>query len=305
MNKTRNKFFDEGYIETPYDVNDDCQSLLTDFDVSPLYLFLKRCFDIVVSLSILLITSPLIVFVYFYIKKRSDGPPIFRQIRIKKDIRNFDNNRNLYFKHPDHGNVLPDQRRCNDAYRHLRKDARNANMDLYYKDKQTGKLIKSKRSYDLRGKPFVFYKFATMYPDAKQRFPELYKYQYSQDEIQKIRFKLDDDPRVPPWAKWLRKNSMDELLNFINVLKGDMSLVGPRPDIPEMLQYYTEHQQMLKLSVKPGITGFSQIKGRGDLTFQETLAYDLDYVEKKSFCLDLLILFETFVKLFTGKDEAY
>jgi lipopolysaccharide/colanic/teichoic acid biosynthesis glycosyltransferase len=141
-----------------------------------------------------------------------------------------------------------------------------------------------------------------MYPDARERFPELYSYDYSEEELKSIAFKLKHDPRVPPWARWMRSSSIDELPNFINVLKGDLTLIGPRPDIPEMVQYYTEEQYSTKLSVKPGVTGFAQIYGRGDLSFQETLDYDLDYVRNASFFLDMKILTLTFFKLFKGRN---
>ena len=104
------------------------------------------------------------------------------------------------------------------------------------------------------GRPFTFVKFRTLYADARQRFPELYAYQYSHEELADLKFKIDNDPRVTRCGVWLRKSSLDELPNFWNVLTGDMALVGPRPEIPEMLRYY--HGEMLmKFSVRPGVTG--------------------------------------------------
>jgi lipopolysaccharide/colanic/teichoic acid biosynthesis glycosyltransferase len=105
-------------------------------------------------------------------------------------------------------------------------------------------------------------------------------------------FKILDDPRLTRVGRWLRKTSLDELPNFINVLKGEMSLVGPRPDIPEMLRYYKDWQQ-IKFQVKPGITGYAQISGRGLLTFQETLQHDVQYVVERSLVNDLRILWKT------------
>ena len=135
-------------------------------------------------------------------------------------------------------------------------------------------------------------KFRTLYADARERFPEMYRYKYSTEEIQTILFKPLDDPRVTPEGRWLRKSTLDELPNFWNVLKGDMGLVGPRPEIPEMLPYY--HGEMLtKFTVRPGITGLAQVSGRGRLSFQDTVALDTEYVRRRSVRLDAEILLKT------------
>jgi lipopolysaccharide/colanic/teichoic acid biosynthesis glycosyltransferase len=144
----------------------------------------------------------------------------------------------------------------------------------------------------VHGKPFSFVKFRTLYADARKRFPEMYAYQYDAEEIRKLRFKPVDDPRVTPQGRWLRKSTLDELPNFWNVLKGEMALVGPRPEIPEMLPYY-EGDMLLKFTVRPGITGLAQVSGRGRLGFLETVAYDVEYVRRKSWRLDLEILLRT------------
>jgi lipopolysaccharide/colanic/teichoic acid biosynthesis glycosyltransferase len=142
------------------------------------------------------------------------------------------------------------------------------------------------------GRPFTFYKFRTMYADARERFPELYRYQYSSEEVRTLCFKLKDDPRLTPVGRWLRRTTLDELPNFINVLRGEMSLVGPRPEIPEMMPYYTA-DQLRKFSVKPGATGLAQINGRGHLTLQQTIAFDLEYCDRRSLGLDLWVLLMT------------
>lgn len=144
------------------------------------------------------------------------------------------------------------------------------------------------------GRPFKFLKFRTMYVDAKERFPELYAYQYSDEEIQTIKFKVSDDPRVTRVGRWLRKTSLDELPNFWNVLVGDMTLCGPRPEIPEMSPYYS-HDQLRKFQVQAGLTGPAQVGGRGDLTFQETVDMDAQYVDSRSLKGDLKILWQTVV----------
>jgi lipopolysaccharide/colanic/teichoic acid biosynthesis glycosyltransferase len=139
---------------------------------------------------------------------------------------------------------------------------------------------------------FRFWKFRTMYVDARERFPELYRYEYTPAEVESLVFKLADDPRLTRVGWWLRRASLDELPNFINVLKGDMSLVGPRPDIPEMLRYYKDWQKT-KFLVKPGITGYAQTNGRGLLSFQRTLREDVQYVLERSFLNDLRVFVKT------------
>lgn len=165
------------------------------------------------------------------------------------------------------------------------------------KDRRNGsngkKLSVDARSKDLGGKPFVFYKFRTMYVDAKERFPELYRYEYSDKEIKKLYFKHAGDPRLTRLGEKLRKTTIDELPNFINVIKGEMSLVGPRPDIPEMIKYYEDWQRK-KFTVKPGITGLAQINGRGLLSFQETLKLDVKMVKKYGLWFNTKVMFRTF-----------
>ncbi len=153
------------------------------------------------------------------------------------------------------------------------------------------------------GRLFTFYKFRTLYADARERFPELYGYKYTPEEIQELQFKREEDPRVTRAGSWLRKSTLDELPNFWNLLKGDIALVGPRPEIPEMLRYYPP-EQMIKFSVKPGITGLAQTRGRGRLKFQQTNAYDVEYVEKKTFWLDCKIVLKT-IELVIRFDGAF
>jgi lipopolysaccharide/colanic/teichoic acid biosynthesis glycosyltransferase len=153
------------------------------------------------------------------------------------------------------------------------------------------------------GRLFNFYKFRTLYADAQERFPELYRYQYTQDEIEQLQFKREEDPRVTRAGTWLRKSTLDELPNFWNLVRGDVAIVGPRPEIPEMLKYYTP-DQMIKFSVRPGITGLAQTMGRGRLKFQQTNAYDVEYVKKRSFWFDCKIVIRT-IKLVSRLDGAF
>lgn len=150
---------------------------------------------------------------------------------------------------------------------------------------------------------FRFVKFRTMYVDARERFPHLYAYRYSPDELLSLKFKSDDDPRVTPQGRWLRRLSIDELPNFWNVLTGEMALVGPRPEIPEMLPYY-KGEMLEKFMVRPGVTGLAQISGRGRLGFYETVDLDVSYVRNRSFLLDLRILIKT-VTMIILRDGAF
>jgi lipopolysaccharide/colanic/teichoic acid biosynthesis glycosyltransferase len=142
------------------------------------------------------------------------------------------------------------------------------------------------------GRLFRFAKFRTLYVDSRERWPELYTYRYTPDEVAALYFKLKDDPRVTRVGRWLRASTLDELPNLWNVLRGEVALVGPRPEIPEMLPYYSR-EALEKFSVRPGVTGLAQVRGRGDLSFRDTVALDVEYVRKRSVRLDLEILART------------
>ncbi len=142
------------------------------------------------------------------------------------------------------------------------------------------------------GRTFTFYKFRTMYVDAKERFPELYDYRYTPDQWKTLYYKLPDDPRLTRFGRIVRKTTLDELPNLFNVLKGDMSLVGPRPELPDYVRYYTQ-EQLAKFSVRAGVTGLAQSSGRGTLPVQDQIAADLEYVARSSFWFDLKILART------------
>jgi lipopolysaccharide/colanic/teichoic acid biosynthesis glycosyltransferase len=156
----------------------------------------------------------------------------------------------------------------------------------------------------LNGRVFRFVKFRTMYVDAKTRWPKLYAYKYTAEELKSLKFKTLFDPRVTPQGKWMRMSTVDELPNFLNVLMGDMALVGPRPEIPEMLRYYDTPEKRKKFSVRPGITGLAQVSGRGRLSFQKTVKLDLEYVESRSWWLDIKIIVRTAYKMLI-RDGAF
>jgi exopolysaccharide biosynthesis polyprenyl glycosylphosphotransferase len=138
------------------------------------------------------------------------------------------------------------------------------------------------------GDPFLVCKFRTMVADAEQRRAEL----HAHNEGDGLLFKMRNDPRITPVGSWLRKYSLDELPQLWNVLKGDMSLVGPRPALPAEAALYGSYVRR-RLVVKPGITGLWQVSGRSDLPWDEAVRLDLRYVENWSFALDLQILWKT------------
>ena len=146
------------------------------------------------------------------------------------------------------------------------------------------------------GKTFLFPKFRTMYVDAEQRRAELEKLNEKDGPI----FKMKHDPRVTPVGRFLRKYSLDELPQLLCVVKGEMSLVGPRPPIPSEVSQYDEAAQR-RLSVKPGITCYWQIMGRSDLSFEEMVALDNRYIDEMSFTTDVKILIKTPKAVLSGK----
>ena len=138
------------------------------------------------------------------------------------------------------------------------------------------------------GRPFTLYKFRTMVVDAEQRKPEL----MAQNDSDGLLFKMRQDPRVTRVGSVLRRYSLDELPQLVNVLTGDMSLVGPRPALPDETSLYGDYVRR-RLAVKPGITGLWQVNGRSDLPWDEAVRLDIRYVENWSFVLDLQILWKT------------
>ncbi|MDR2671966.1 MAG: sugar transferase [Coriobacteriales bacterium] len=137
------------------------------------------------------------------------------------------------------------------------------------------------------GKPFKMYKYRTMYVGS----PDIVSADGST-------FNAPDDPRLTRVGAFLRRSSLDELPQVINILKGEMSFIGPRPDIPREVALY-EGEEPLKLNVKPGISGYAQVYGRNALPWRERLALDVTYVKKQSFLLDARIFFKTFAVVFS------
>ncbi len=150
------------------------------------------------------------------------------------------------------------------------------------------------------GKRFVIYKFRTMFVDAEERKKELMK----KNELKGAVFKMKNDPRVTPLGRWLRKLSLDELPQFINVLKGEMSLVGTRPPTPEEVSTYKNWHHR-RISIKPGITGLWQVSGRNKIKdFDEIVRLDLKYIDTWSIGADIAVIFKTIWVIFK-RDGAY
>lgn len=160
-----------------------------------------------------------------------------------------------------------------------------------------GPAIFTQTRVGLWGKPYTIYKFRTMTTNAdalmKSKLEKV-------TNLENFVFQEKNDPRITRSGKFLRKTSLDELPQLLNILLGNMSLVGPRPEVPDIVKHYTPEQR-LRLNVLPGVTGLAQVNGRSELTLGETLAYDVEYVRRWSFWLDLSILWKTFFVVFSGK----
>ena len=198
----------------------------------------KRILDLVISIPLLVLTSPLWLFIVVWIKLDSPGPAIFKQQRV-----------------------------------------------------------------GLKGELFTIYKFRTMVPNAeavmKEKIEQLKR--EGQFDPDNFIFQEKDDPRVTRSGRFLRKTSLDELPQLLNIINGTMSLVGPRPEVPEIVEQYTPEQRQ-RLDMLPGVTGLAQINGRSELTLSETISYDLEYVRNWSIYKDVQILIRTFFVVLKGKN---
>lgn len=153
-------------------------------------------------------------------------------------------------------------------------------MAILVKVKLGSPVIFKQQRPGLNGKVFIMYKFRSM-TDTKDKYGKL----------------LSDEERLPRFGQLLRATSLDEIPEFFNVLKGEMSLVGPRPLLIEYLERYNKRQAR-RHEIRPGITGWAQVNGRNAISWEQKFEYDVEYVEKCSFLLDIKIIFMTIKKIF-------
>lgn len=198
-----------------------------------LSLKLKEIFDILFSAFILVLTSPIMLFISGLIKLEDGGPIFFKQERVGQN-----------------------------------------------------------------GRRFVCFKFRSMIPDAEKLIEELQE----KNESDGPTFKIENDPRITKTGRFLRKTSLDEFPQFINVLKGEMSVVGPRPPLLSEVKQYQKYQ-LRRLSMKPGITCIWQVSGRNSISFVEWMKMDLDYIDNWSISLDIKIIFKTIGVIFKADGQ--
>ncbi|MEK4935483.1 sugar transferase [Bacillus sp. FSL M7-1345] len=149
------------------------------------------------------------------------------------------------------------------------------------------------------GKEFGMYKFRSMVTDAEERLKDLLQH----NEVSGAMFKMKDDPRVTKLGKFIRKTSIDELPQLLNVLKGDMSLVGPRPPLPREVNEYTDYDKQ-RLIVTPGCTGLWQVSARNSVGFNEMVQLDLEYIQNRNIIYDMKIIIKT-IKVVCSSQSGY
>lgn len=162
-----------------------------------------------------------------------------------------------------------------------------------------GEVIFSQSRIGLNGKGFKIYKFRSMVENAEQLKEGL----ESKNEMSGPMFKMKNDPRVTKIGSLIRRTSIDELPQLINVLKGEMSLVGPRPSLPSEVEIF-EPWMLKRLEVKPGLTCYWQVKGRNSISFDEWMRLDIEYVDNQNIFIDIKLIFKTIILLF-GDRNAY
>ncbi len=210
----------------------DCDNTKYQVDKKPLYEFVKRFFDIFLSLLAIIILSPIMIILSIIIKCTSKGPVIFSHKRVGK-----------------------------------------------------------------YGKQIKIYKFRSMVENAEELIKQFTPEQKAEYEKN---FKLENDPRITKIGKIMRKTSLDELPQLFNILKGDLSIVGPRPIMEVETEIYGKYRDML-LSVTPGLTGFWAANGRSDTTYSRRRAMEIFYVKNRSLLFDIKIIFQTVISVFKGE----
>lgn len=161
-----------------------------------------------------------------------------------------------------------------------------------------GPIIFAQKRIGKNGVPFYMYKFRSMIVDAEERLGALKE----KNEMSGPMFKIKDDPRITKVGKFIRKTSMDELPQLLNILKGEMTFVGPRPNLPKEVENFDDWMK-IKLIAKPGLTCYWQVMGRNDVDFEDWMRLDLKYVQDRNTWLDIKLIFKTFKVLF-GDEHA-
>ena len=172
-------------------------------------------------------------------------------------------------------------------------------VSMLIKLESKGEVIFKQKRVGLNGKEFYMYKFRSMVVNAEELKEQL----ESQNEMSGPMFKIKDDPRITKVGKFIRKTSIDELPQLINVIKGDMSLVGPRPSLPKEVKKF-EQWMMERLEVKPGLTCIWQISGRNNIDFEDWMKLDIKYVRERSFKLDMKLILKTVLVLLGDKNAS-
>ncbi|MGL4570202.1 MAG: sugar transferase [Clostridium sp.] len=171
-------------------------------------------------------------------------------------------------------------------------------VSILIKKESKGPIIFSQDRIGKDSVHFKMYKFRSMVQNAEELKAKLQE----QNEMSGPMFKMKEDPRVTNIGKFIRKTSIDELPQLINVLKGDMSLVGPRPSLPKEVEQF-ESWMMERLEVKPGLTCYWQVRGRNDIDFEDWMKLDIKYVRERNLLIDIKLIFKTVFVLF-GDDSA-
>jgi exopolysaccharide biosynthesis polyprenyl glycosylphosphotransferase len=164
---------------------------------------------------------------------------------------------------------------------------------LLIKLESRGPMIFSQERVGMNGKIFKMYKFRSMISNAEELLDKL----RDRNEMSGPMFKMKDDPRITNIGKFIRKTSIDELPQLFNVLKGEMSLVGPRPSLPKEVKEFSNYQKQ-RLHAKPGLTCYWQVMGRSNIGFEEWMELDIKYVKERSIWVDTKLIFRTFLVLF-------
>lgn len=172
-------------------------------------------------------------------------------------------------------------------------------LAIYIEDPKGSPVFKQER-VGKGGKVFVFYKMRSMCVDAEAKLEALM--QHNQVSGGKA-FKIKDDPRITKVGKLIRNTSIDELLQLVNILKGDMSICGPRPPLPAEVAQYSEYEKQ-RLTVTPGLTCFWQVyPGRHEISFEDWVALDVKYIEERSWGVDLMLIWKTILLIFSGAHD--